>query len=156
MTRGLSKICRIRGFYFKHDKYVIMREMGLEGAITFQLNQCATKVNPLYCASQLVCTFSSSANPPRRAGRVATQSPCLGRYLLSQRIGVPTPPRFLINRAWRYTRANCPLQMALMHDQLKPDCLTRRNIDILRLTADALYGIPASGHVENGVSKIIR
>jgi hypothetical protein len=49
-----------------------------------------------------------------------------------------------------------PLQMALMHDQLKPDCLTRRNNDSLRLTADTLYGIAASGHVEDGVSKIIR
>ena len=49
-----------------------------------------------------------------------------------------------------------PLQMALMNDQLKPDCPTRPNNDVLRLIAQTLYGIAASGHVEDGVSKIIR
>lgn len=48
------------------------------------------------------------------------------------------------------------LDWSLMHDQLKSDCLARRNNDILSLTADTLYGIAASGHVEDGVSKIIR
>jgi hypothetical protein len=34
--------------------------------------------------------------------------------------------------------------MALMHDQLKPDRLTWRNNDILRLTANARYRIGTS------------
>ena len=42
-----------------------------------------------------------------------------------------------------------------MHDQLEPDRLTRRNNDLLRLTADTHYRIAAGGHVEDGVSKII-
>ena len=42
-----------------------------------------------------------------------------------------------------------------MYDQLKPDRLTRRNDNILRLAAKTLYRIAPGGHVENGVSKII-
>jgi hypothetical protein len=49
----------------------------------------------------------------------------------------------------------CPLQMALMYDQLKPDRLTWRNDNILRLTAETPYRIAAGGHLENGVSKIV-
>jgi len=42
-----------------------------------------------------------------------------------------------------------------MYDQLKPDSLTRRNDNILRLVAKTLYHIVPGGHVENGISKII-
>jgi hypothetical protein len=45
--------------------------------------------------------------------------------------------------------------MALMYDQLKPDRLTWRNDNILRLTAETPYRIAAGGHLENGVSKIV-
>ena len=42
-----------------------------------------------------------------------------------------------------------------MYDQLKPDRLTRRNDNILRLAAKTLYRIAPGGHVEYGVTKII-
>jgi hypothetical protein len=41
-----------------------------------------------------------------------------------------------------------------MH-QLKPDRLTRRSDNILRLTAETPRRLAAGGHLENGVSKIV-
>lgn len=73
--------------------------------------------------------------------------------------GLGIAPTFAVPHSRVAPVSNRPLSAisdALMHDQLKPDCLTRRNNDVLRLTADTLYVILASGHVEDGVSEIIR
>ena len=92
---------------------------------------------------------------------------CNARVSYNKRIISPAHTRFLrlqaaqasyvlrIRPAFCALSSNRSLSSTLMHDQLEPDRLTRRNNDLLRLTADTHYRIAAGGHVEDGVSKII-